>query len=307
MNEQLSRKGLLHLFIVYTVWSSTYLAIRIAVDPANGFPPFLMGASRMVVAALILLGLAHLQGKTIRPSLAEALSLAVSGSLLWVVGNGLVLWAELYADSGFSCLMVSSTPIWATILELIIYKRSLTLLLAGSLVMGFLGVLVLSLPSLSGGNPSDILAIVALMLSTVGWSVGSVFQSRHPVQLSPQATSGYQHLFAAVGFLAISVCCGEAVPHPTAQAWVAWGYLVIFGSVLAFTSYIYVLKLLPISIAMTYAYVNPVLALFLGWWLLGESITLRTILGACLVILGVVGIFRAKQQPVAPRPVESTQ
>jgi len=308
MSEQLSKKGLIHLFIVYTVWSSTYLAIRIAVDPANGFPPFLMGASRVLVAAVILLAIARWQGKGIRLSFDDAVSLAVSGTLLWVVGNGLVLWAELHADSGFSCLMVSSAPIWATILELFIYKRSPTLLLVGALILGFMGVLVLSFPSMAKGTSADVFAVLALILSAVGWSMGSVFQSRHPVKLSPQVTSGYQHLFAGVGFLVVSLCFGETVPHPTVQAWAAWGYLVIFGSVIAFTSYIFALKLLPISIAMTYAYVNPVLALFLGWWLLGESITVWTILGAGLVIVSVIGIFRAKQQPtMTPSPVEAVQ
>jgi drug/metabolite transporter (DMT)-like permease len=297
MIEHLSRKGLLNLFVVYTVWSSTYLAIRIAVDPANGFPPFWMGASRMVVAAIILLAFARFQGESIKPSRGEIATLAVAGILLWVFGNGFVLWAEQYADSGFACLMVSSAPIWATIIELIIYRKKTTASLLAALVMGFGGVAVLTLPSLMKGVSADFLAVVALVLSAVCWGLGSVVQTRRPVKLSSQVMSGYHHLFASLGFLVMALLAGEPFPHPTAAAWLSWGYLIVFGSVFAFTAYIVALKLLPISIAMTYAYVNPVLALVLGWLVLGESVTGWTLLGAGLVIVSVVGIFKAKQGP----------
>jgi drug/metabolite transporter (DMT)-like permease len=296
----LSRKGLMHLLNVYTVWSSTYLAIRIVVDPANGFPPFIMGACRMLVAAVILLGIARLQGKLVRPTLSEAVSLFIAGNLLWLGGNGLVLWAEQWIDSGFACLVVSSSPIWVTIIELFIYRRKPSPTLIASLTVGFLGVAVLSLPSLGRGASTELFAVGALLLAAISWAAGSVFQARRPVSFSPQATSGYHHLAAGVGFLSASLALGEPVPHPTTAAWLSWWYLVIFGSVGAFTSYIFALRLLPINIAMTYAYVNPVLALFLGWLLLDEPLTVWTILGASLVIAGVFGVFRVKQQSVVP-------
>lgn len=138
------------------------------------------------------------------------------------------------------------------------------------------------------------------MLGPLCWALGSVFQARRPVNLAPLAVSGYQHLAASFGFLVVVLAIGEPMPHPVLSAWIAWGYLVIFGSVIAFTSYVCVLRLLPISIAMTYAYVNPVLALFLGWLLLREPITMRTLLGAGLVILGVFAIFSIKQGSFTP-------
>ena len=113
--------------------------------------------------------------------------------------------------------------------------------------------------------------------------------------LAPQVVSGYQHLMAFFGFLVVSLAVREPLPHAGLSAWIAWGYLVIFGSVLAFTSYGIALRLLPISVTMTYAYVNPLLALLLGWLMLGEPITTRTMLGAAFVILGVFGIFRIKR------------
>jgi len=116
------------------------------------------------------------------------------------------------------------------------------------------------------------------------------------VNLPPQVMSGYHQLFASGGFLLISLAIGEPVPDPTLSAWLAWGYLVVFGSVFAFTSYIFALRLLPINIAMTYAYVNPVIALSLGWLLANEPVGVWTLLGAALVVVSVFGIFRSKLQ-----------
>ena len=296
-NTTLSKEGLFHLCVVYVVWSSTYLAIRIAVNPEGGFPPFALGAIRMTPAALILLSLAYFQGKSLKPSLSDLVTLSITGILLWVSGNGVVMWAEQFIDSGFACLILSSSPIWSTIIELIIFKRRTSFLLVASLLLGFFGILILTIPSFLKGVSSDLVAIAALIFAAASWGAGSVLQSRRPMNISPQVASGYQHLFASIGFLITSVILGETFSQPTTQAWLAWGYLVIFGSVFAFTSYIVTLKLLPISIAMTYAYVNPVLALGLGWLLLDEQITWWTIMGASLVIISVAGIFADKRRP----------
>ena len=298
MGEQLSRRGLFHLFVVYTVWSTTYLAMRVGVHPDNGFPPFLFGALRMVVAAILLFGLARWQKQPLFSNRSELTLLAVVGNLLWMGGNGMVLWAAQYAGSGFASLVVSSAPIWATLIELVCYRKKPSLLLLLSLFIGFAGVAVLSVPSLGRGASQDMLAVVALVLSAVCWASGSVLQSRRRVHLSAQVMSAYHQLFASIGFLLVSLLVGEPTPQPTTSAWLAWLYLVFFGSVFAFTSYILSLQLLPLNIAMTYAYVNPVLALFLGWLLLDEPIGVWTVWGAALVLLSVFGIFRVKLAPV---------
>ncbi len=303
MGEHLSRKGLLHLVVVYTVWSTTYLAMRVGVDAANGFPPFAFGALRVIVAALILLTIAWIQKQRMIPTRQEIMSLVAVGNLLWLGGNGLVLWAEQYVGSGFSCLIVSSAPIWATIIELFFYKKAPSALLVFSLLVGFSGVAVLSVPSMGGGSSNDTLAVISLLLSSVCWSLGSVCQSRRPVNLAPQVMSGYHHLAAFFGFSLVSLALGEPLPQPTGAAWLAWGYLVIFGSIFAFTSYVFALRLLPINIVMTYAYVNPVLALTLGWLLLSEPISVWTLLGASLVVVSVFGIFSVKHQVKREAPV----
>jgi drug/metabolite transporter (DMT)-like permease len=263
----------------------------------------------LAAAALILLAIARLQKLRIRPTRAELLTLIVAGNLLWCGGNGLVLWAEQYASSGFAALMVSSAPIWTVIIELFMYRKRPSAVLIISLFIGFSGVAILSMPSLVTGSSTNFSATVALVLSPLCWVLGSVLQARRPVRLAPQTMSGYHQLAAFFGFLIVSLALGEPVPHPSAQAWLAWGYLVIFASVGAFTSYICALRMLPMNIVMTYAYVNPVLALILGWLLLNEPITLRTLCGAGLVLLSVFVIFRVKQsaRPEQKQNIEAAE
>jgi drug/metabolite transporter (DMT)-like permease len=295
VDNRLSRKGVFHLSLVYVLWSTTYVAMRIGVGGPNAFPPFFFAMLRMPAAALILLTIGRLQGQKMKPTRSELLYLAISGNLLWVGGHGGILWAEQYAASGFSCVMASSAPIWATILELLFYRKRPPISLIVSLLAGFGGVAVLSASSLGTKGPAYFLVTLALLVGPFCWALGSVVHARRPVNLAPHVMSGYQHLMAFFGFLILSLSVGETVHHPGLSAWIACGYLVVFGSVIAFTSYMITLRLLPLSIAMTYAYVNPLLALFLGWLLLGEPITAGAVLGAALVILGVFGVFRAKQ------------
>lgn len=286
--------GLFHLVVLYLVWSSTYLAIRVAVR--GGFPPFTMGSMRVLVSGGLLLLWGALSRNRIRLSAREAWVLAASGVLLWVAGNGLVNWAEQRANSGYAALLVASMPIWVAIIEAALDRRPPSLLAAFSLLTGFCGIGLLSAPALARANPGDALSVLALMLASVSWAVGSVYQRRRPTEVTSIVSSGYQQCFAGIGFAIVALVTREPWPHPSPAAWSAWGYLVVFGSLLAFTSYVLVLRLLPISIATTFAYVNPVLAVFLGWLVLHESVTAWTLGGAALVVLGVAGVFRDRSK-----------
>lgn len=294
-SARLSTTGLLNLFVVYAVWSATYLAIRVAVSP-GGFPPFAMGAGRMAAAGLILVAFSLATRIRLRASFRELAIMAITGTLLWVGCNGLVMWAEQYANSGFTALMTTSTPIWTAFLDAVWSRRVPPLLLACSLLIGFCGLGVLLAPSLAHGQGVELASGIAILAAAVCWSLGSLIQTRYPVGLAAPAVSGYQHLFATLGFLALTLCFGEPFPRPSLTALAAWFYLTVFGSVFAFTSFITALRLLPLNIAMTYAYVNPLLALVLGWLILGEQITPWTLVGAILVVLGVVGVFRSQQR-----------
>ena len=285
----------LHLGIVYLVWGSTYLAIRVAVREGSGFPPFSMGASRVILAGLLLLGWAALSRKRVRPTGRELLVLGGSGLLLWSVGNGLVLWAEQRADSSLAALMVGTTPIWAVLIEAALDRRRPSPLLLAGLFSGLMGIGLLSAPVLAGGVRADVLSVVALALASIAWAMGSVLQNRNPVDLALRVSSGYQHLAGGMGFLVLVLLMREPLPRPQPQALAAWGYLLVFGSLIAFTSYVQTLRKLPMSIATTNAFVNPVIAVILGAALLQEPITPWNVSGAALVLLAVAGAFRDRQ------------
>jgi len=288
-------EGLLNLFVVYLVWGSTYLAIRIAVREGSGFPPFLMAAGRTIIGGLILLVWAKAKGETLKLGSKDALLLAVTGAMLWIGGNGLVNWAEQRIHSAMAALLVASTPLWVAILESVIERRIPSLLLAGSLLLGFCGTGFLSYPILSGGVHADVLSMAALLLASLSWGSGSLLQRRHGVHLGARVTAGYQQIFALPGFLLLSYWTGEPRPNPLPSAWMAFSYLVVFGSVIAIASFTRALQILPTKIVFTYSYVNPMIALFLGWFILSEPITYWTLLGAVMIISGVAGVFKESQ------------
>jgi len=308
--KKITPVGLINLFVVYFVWGSTYLAIRIGIRSGSGFQPFWFGGLRVLVAGAILLLLAVIRGKDIRPNKMDLKVLIASGFLLWIGGNGLVVLAEQRIDSGIAALIVASTPIWVALFESILDKRMPSLLLLGSLVVGFGGIIILSLPLLTSGVRADTLSILAVLLASFSWSSGLVLQTRQPVNLSRGVSSAYQQLFGGVFFALIALIVREPLPTPTTEAWLAWGYLVLFGSILAFTAFVSALQLLPTSLVTTYAYVNPVIAVLLGWLILREPVTPWTIFGGFFVLVGVTGIFRVNSKKAHQQPgstAEETQ
>ncbi len=290
--KKITLAGLAHLFIVYFVWGSTYLAIRIGIRSGSGFEPFWFGGLRVLAAGIILITWGLLRGKNVRPTRKDLLVLAASGLLLWIGGNGMVILAEQRVDSGLAALIVASTPIWVAIFGSILDKRVPSYQFILALIIGFGGIIILSYPVLTSGVQADILSILFLLAASISWSSGLVLQTRRPVDLSTGVSAGYQQLFGGIFFVIIALIVGEKLPVPTTEAWMAWGYLVVFGSLLAFTSFVTVLQILPTSLVTTYAYVNPVIAVLLGWLILREPITFWTVAGGLLVILGVMGIFR---------------
>ena len=298
--RKITPAGLIHLFVVYFVWGSTYLAIRIGIRSGAGFEPFWFGGMRVFTAGIILLGWGLIRGKNLRLSKKDLLILAGSGFLLWIGGNGLVVWAEQEVNSGIAALVVATIPIWVAFLDSIMDSRAPKLPVILSLIVGFIGIFILSLPVLTSGIRADLLSILALLLASFSWSAGLVLQTRHPVALSRGVSSGYQQLFGGIFFALIALIVREPLPTPTTQAWLAWGYLVIFGSVIAFTSFVTVLQILPTRLVTTYSYVNPVIAVLLGWLILGEPITYWTIAGGILVLIGVTGIYRESSASKEP-------
>ena len=287
--------GILHLLVVYFVWGSTFLGIRIAVREGSGFPPFTMGATRMLAAGILLLLYAVVTGKRVRLSRRELVIVAVSGVLIWNGANGTVTWVEQRADSGPVALMFGVLPIWVAIIESILDRRMPSPMVIGGLLVGLAGLALLTLPGLNGGSGGmDAISMLAVLLGSIAFGIASVLQRRNPIDLTPTVSSGYQHLFGMLGYVVLTLLFDEPLPTPSAQAWGAWVYLVVFGSLFAFTSFVIAIKMLPNRVVATHAYVSPVVAVLLGWLVLSEPITLYTIAGAGLVLVGVAGVFRGR-------------
>ena len=281
-----------HLGIVYVLWGSTFLAIRVAVREGSGFPPFFMAGTRILTASAILFILAWLAKQRLRPTRQELLVVAGAGLLLWTGGNGLLTWSEQRVHAGPAALVIATVPVWASLTEAYLDRRRLSLLLIVSLSVALLGVATLSVPFLTSGVRADALSMMALLLAAMSWAAGTVLQSRRPVKLEIYSNAAYQTLFGALGILTVSLLLRESAPSPVAEAWIAWAYLIVFGSLIGFTSYLQTIRLLPLSVATTHTYVNPVVAVVLGAILLSEPITPYTLVGTALVLLGVVGVFR---------------
>jgi len=290
--KSVTAKGLAYLFVVYMVWGSTYLAIRFAVREGAGFPPFALGAIRTLVAGIALLGWAALRRARIRLSRSEFATLAIAGLLMWPGANGLVNWAEQRADSSYAALLVAAVPIWSAVIDAIWRRQRPSWRLLLYLSIGFAGIGLLSVPKLLVAERADLVTILMLIAAPITWAFGSMLQIRRPVAVSPLVSSAYLHLLGSAGFAVVFLVTGEPWPAPSVEAWGALAYLTVAGSVIAFTAYVRALHLLPTHIAMTYAYVNPVVAVILGWLILREGASLSVISGMGLVLVGVWGVFR---------------
>ena len=289
----------MHLLIVYIVWGSTYLGIRVAVQEGSGFPPMIMSATRVFAGSLILVALARfIQKQSLRLTKEEWVVLSVSGLALWWGGNGLVAIAEMTVPSGYAALIIACTPIWVAIIESVLDKKRPSVFLVISLLIGVAGIAVLNWPAIIAGNLNDLRGLFLLIIAGLSWGAGSIYQKRKNIHTTPEISSAVQQFTGGVALLITSFIISEPTMNPVPSAWWAWGYLIIFGSVIAFTSFVKALKLLPPNIVFTYAFVNPVVAVILGFFILGEPITPWTFAGATLVIIGVLGVFKEQKNGI---------
>lgn len=293
--NKLSVAGLVHLSIVYVLWGSTYLAIRIAVQEGSGFPPMIMSATRVFCGSIILIGLAKIFYKdSLKINRNEFLVLFISGIALWFGGNGLVAIAETNINSGYASLIIACTPIWVAVIESYLDKKTPSFFLFGSLFLSILGITVLNWPAISTYDTTDLWSTFLLIFAGLSWGAGSIYQKRKELKISPEVSSAYQQIFGGVVLFIASFVLSEPNMSPSFTSWLAWAYLIIFGSVIAFTSFIKALKLLPANIVFTYAFINPVVAVLLGLIVLNEPITIWTLVGSPLILIGVFGVFKEK-------------
>ncbi|HEY9855043.1 MAG TPA: EamA family transporter [Stenomitos sp.] len=281
------------LAIVYLVWGSTYLAIRIAV---GGLPPFLMAGMRYLLASLLMIA-AGLATRQVRPTWREVSSSSVVGLFLLLGGNGLVVWAEQYVSSGLAALLVASVPLWILAQQAAWPGGSRpTPLGTAGVLLGFGGVVALMWPQISGGERHALWAQGVVLIGAFLWAFGTLLGRRLPMPRSGVYSSAFQMLGAAVAFLAISAGFGEpahvnwsTVPL---QAWGALAYLVVMGSCVAFSAFAWLVQNAKPDLVSTYAYVNPVVAVGLGALILQEPVDAWVLAGAALIVSSVVLVVR---------------
>ncbi|MEU1879189.1 EamA family transporter [Streptosporangium sp. NPDC020072] len=282
------------LAIVYVVWGSTYLAIRVVIET---LPPLLSGAMRFTSAAVILsLVILLLKGPgPFRMAAKQFGGAALVGVLLLTAGNGLVALAEQHISSGLAALLVASVPLWLVILRVVARDRPRALTLAGVLV-GFAGVAVLSLTGASGSSNGT--AITIILLASISWSVGSFLSSRIPMPADPFAASTVEMLVGGVGLTLVGTASGEHLnlAAVSGRSWIGLAYLIVMGSLVGFTAYAWLLGNAPISLVSTYAYVNPVVAVVLGGLILSEVVTGSMVVAGLVIVVGVALVVSTERR-----------
>ena len=280
---------------LYIIWGSTYLGMRIAIET---IPPFLMAGTRFLVAGAALYAMAALNGSP-PPSRRQWFSAGVVGTLLLVGGNGGVVWAEQFVASSVAALIVGAEPLWVTVLDWVRPRgQRPTPFAAAGLLTGFAGVVLLIAPWKGRGGGVDPISALVLLIAILCWAVGSIYSRNADTPASPVMATGANMLAGSAGLLILSAAAGElgdfSVAAVSARSWIAWIYLIVFGAICGFTAYIWLLKNTSLAAASTYAYVNPIVAVFLGWAIGGETVTGRMLVAAG-VIIGGVGLISVKQ------------
>lgn len=280
----------LALLSIYIIWGSTYLAIRFAVQT---IPPFLMAATRFLVAGSILFGWRRLAGDPL-PTGTELRATSVMGLFLLLGGNGLVSWAEQFVPSGVAALMVAASPLWMVLIDALLpgARNRLNSPMVGGVLLGFAGVVLLLMRGdLLGNLALDPLGAIALLAATLFWSTGSIYGRGAPTPKSPLMSTGLEMLAGGTGLLLFGTLTGEwsrlNLEGISARSLLSLGYLISFGALVAFSAYSWLLRVAPTPLVATYAYVNPLIAILIGNLLAGEILNLRILLSALVIVSAV--------------------
>jgi Predicted permeases len=300
------------LLILYVVWGSTYLGIAIAVDT---IPPFLMAATRFLIAGIVLLTWSVARdGRSFSlPTRREWRDSAIVGSLLLGGGMGMVAFGEQTVPSGITALLIAMMPVWVAILGRIFLGERLPRLAVVGIVVGFGGVAILIGPSAFGGSGAlDTLGLAAIIVSPISWASGSLFASHRAVlPRRPLLATGIQMVCGGMVLTAMSVVSGELsglrVDAVSPASFAALVYLTVIGSLVAFTAYGWLLRVAPLPLIATYAYVNPIVAVILGAIVLREPVDPRTLVAGAVIVFAVALIVTARGRMKAPRGAVATE
>jgi drug/metabolite transporter (DMT)-like permease len=284
--------------LVYVLWGSTYIGIRLAVEH---LPPLMMGGLRFIASGALMLAFRAIRGNSIAVSAKQLFRLTVIGILLLTSGNVVLGWAETKIPTSLAALLIAITPLWFLLLEKFSsHGDHISARGVAGIALGVVGVIVLLWPdfhtlNFSGGS---LLGAPLVLLSSFSWASGSILTKRWHIDVDPYTSSGWQMLMAGLINGAMSLAVGDM--HRTVWArssLLAVVYLVIAGSLIGFTAYVWLLRNVPTPKVATYAYVNPIIAVFLGWLILGEKLTPYMMAGAVVIIVSVVLVTGAKLKP----------
>lgn len=295
------------LLSLYIVWGSTYLAIRFAVET---IPPFLMAGTRFLISGLILYVWRRL-ARDPKPTLRQWRSAIVVGLLLLLGGNGVVSWAEQYVPSGIAALIIASIPLWMVLIDTVRpagIKPDWKIILGLLIGFGGISLLITSSSSLGVEAGFAVLGVAALLLAALLWSLGSIYSRDADLPASSLLGTGIEMLGGAVGLFLVGTLSGEwqalNLTGISMSSLLGLGYLITFGSLIGFVAYVWLLRNAPLPLISTYAYVNPVVAIFIGAWLGSEALNARIILSA-LIIIGSVVVVNFSKQAVIHRKTET--
>jgi drug/metabolite transporter (DMT)-like permease len=293
---------------VYIIWGSTYLFIRFAVAT---MPPFLMAGVRFLIAGAILYIWMRLRGAE-RPKLVHWRSALIIGGLLLLGGNGIVSWAELQVPSGLAALLVAIVPLWMALIDWLrpggTRPHSLTVV---GLVIGFAGVALLASQAEASGTGPHLIGILALLVATICWASGSLYARGAPFPKTALLGTGMEMLAGGALLVGVATATGEwSQVHLEAislKSALALAFLIVFGSLVAFSAYVWLLHHVSAARVSTYAYVNPVVAVFLGWAFANESITPITLASAAIIIAAVALITISRGRAEKPQQIPSVE
>ncbi|HEX5875515.1 MAG TPA: EamA family transporter [Pyrinomonadaceae bacterium] len=290
---------------VYVLWGSTYLAIRYAIET---LPPFLMAGTRFFIAGAILFGLAGLNGERLSTSLPQWPKAFAIGALLLLCGNGGVTWAEKYIATGLAALLVATEPLWVVVLNWILSRRRPRAAVLLGILVGLAGVGLLVSDGFSRVESSgfSLAASGVVLVAAFAWAAGSVYANHRPIKGSTSMGAGMQMMAGGSLLLLLGVVAGDLPRLRTMNAsWLSIGaffYLLVFGSLVGFTAYSWLLKNVTPARAATYAYVNPVVAVLLGWLLASEPLTSRMMIAAGVIVGSVILITTFGREHTTPAP-----
>lgn len=285
---------------LYLIWGSTYIAIRFALE---SIPPFLMAGSRFFIAGILLYAWCKFRGQP-TPAASSLLKISWSGILMLFCGTGSLVWAEQYIPSGLASIIVATLPLWFVLIDKRHWSFHLSnkWIIAG-LIIGFAGVLLLfidkKLTDISG-NYYTLLSIGVLTAGTIVWAIGSLYAKYTDMEGTAAMKAAIQMIAAGLLALIIGFIIGEQnkkeLQSISTNSLLALLYLITMGSLVAYMAYVWLLEVRPPSLVGTYAYVNPVVAVFLGWWLLNEAVSRQQLIALAVILAGVVAVNISKEK-----------